>query len=333
MIRGMADPVATSSAVRIPRGSRDWLLPLGDPRARVLRSLGVWLAGISDVRRGFDWPGTRAATHLLLGSIAGSGTLEVAGKKRMLTAGTLVLSPAGLPRRYSTRAARWRLLMIRVADLSRWDHLRDDGVRAFSDPWLARLRAPIEGMLAEDSARAGIPSHTRASRTETEDPEDYLVSRYEDWMGFGSDVDSDSPSGPDAFQLHAMILRNQLEAMLGEQGPRPTDDTVALASLWSRVRERPHDAWGTHDLAAALGVSRATLHRLVRRHHGVGPGHIVENIRMEEAKRLLTDSRHSVQVIADQIGYASAFSFSAAFKRVVGKSPSAFRSAATARDL
>ena len=91
------------------------------------------------------------------------------------------------------------------------------------------------------------------------------------------------------------------------------------------MREHPHKAWGTEDLAEAMGVSRATLHRLVRRHHGVGPGQIVENIRMAEAKRLLADSRHSIQVIADQVGYASAFSFSAAFKRVVGKSPSAFR--------
>jgi AraC-like DNA-binding protein len=30
-------------------------------------------------------------------------------------------------------------------------------------------------------------------------------------------------------------------------------------------------------------------------------------------------------VVADQVGYASAFSFSAAFKRFVGRSPSRFR--------
>ena len=147
MIPAMANPGVAPGGVRVPPGSRDWLLPLGDPRALVLRNLGVWLAGISEVRRGFDWPGTRADTHLVLGSIAGSGTLEVAGKNRVLSPGTLVLSPAGLPRRYFTRAARWRLLMVRVADLSRWHHLRDDGVRAFSDPWLTRLRAPMEGML------------------------------------------------------------------------------------------------------------------------------------------------------------------------------------------
>ena len=325
MMCAMAGTGPTIGAVRVPRGSRDWFLPLGDPRAAGLRNLGVWLAGISEVRRGFDWPGARAATHLLLGSIAGSGTLEVEGSKRVLSPGALVLSPAGLPRRYFTRAARWRLLLVRVADLSRWRHLREDGVRAFSDPWLARLRAPVEGMLAEESVRTGVASHTRASRGMGPRPEDYLTSRYEDRMGFGVDAEARPPRGPDAFGLHATILKNQLEAVLGPRGPRPSDDAVALASLWSRVRDHPHESWATFDLAAAMGVSRATLHRLVRRHHGVGPGRIVESIRMEEAKRLLADGRHSIQVVADQVGYASAFSFSAAFKRAVGRSPSGFR--------
>jgi AraC-like DNA-binding protein len=50
---------------------------------------------------------------------------------------------------------------------------------------------------------------------------------------------------------------------------------------------------------------------------------------MEAACRLLTESRHSIEVIADQVGYASAFSFSAAFKRIVGAPPSQFRIAAS----
>jgi AraC-like DNA-binding protein len=46
---------------------------------------------------------------------------------------------------------------------------------------------------------------------------------------------------------------------------------------------------------------------------------------MDTACRLLSESRLSIEVIADQVGYANAFSFSAAFKRVVGEPPSLFR--------
>ncbi len=46
---------------------------------------------------------------------------------------------------------------------------------------------------------------------------------------------------------------------------------------------------------------------------------------MDAACRLLAESQHSIEVIADQVGYASAFSFSAAFKRSVGTPPSRYR--------
>ncbi len=106
---------------------------------------------------------------------------------------------------------------------------------------------------------------------------------------------------------------------------RGGQDEIALASLWSRVTDRPRGPWSAEDLASALGISRTSLYRVVKRHHAVSPARVVERLRMEEACRLLSESRHSIEVIADQVGYASAFSFSAAFKRFVGKPPSRFR--------
>lgn len=130
----------------------------------------------------------------------------------------------------------------------------------------------------------------------------------------------------DVFELHATILRHQLETMLvRHRGAEPDAEAVALASLWSRVADRPRGPWDAAALATSLGVSRTSLFRIVRRHHGTTPARVVERLRMDEARRLLAESRHPIEVIADQIGYASAFSFSTAFKRVVGLSPSRFR--------
>jgi AraC-like DNA-binding protein len=81
---------------------------------------------------------------------------------------------------------------------------------------------------------------------------------------------------------------------------------------------------------STLGVSRTTLYRSVKRLHGTSPAKLVERLRMEAACRLLSESKHSIDVIGDQVGYASAFSFSAAFKRIVGQPPSQFRIAAAA---
>jgi AraC-like DNA-binding protein len=165
-----------------------------------------------------------------------------------------------------------------------------------------------------------------------EDPLEYLVSRYGDRLARpGSDEEPWAPS-PDAFELHAVILRRQLEAMLARQPASASDDkAVALASLWRRVFDRPRGPWNAEDLASALGVSRTTLYRIVKSQHEASPARLVERLRMDAACRLLSESQHSIEVIADQVGYASAFSFSTAFKRVVGEPPSSFRRGAAAR--
>jgi AraC-like DNA-binding protein len=315
--------------VRVPPGSRDWLLPLGDPRARTLRSADIGIVGISEVRRGFDWPGP-GTTHLVLGTIEGAGLLEAGGRRLPLGENDLALSPAGVPRRFVSRSGRWKFLAIRLVDGEHWQHLGGRGVQSLPGHWLRRLVPPVEGMLAEHPLGSAVPSHTRRSQRDGESGAEYLFSRYADRLAEpGADAERGRPRA-DAFELHATILRHQIEAVLTRRaGTERDDEAVALASLWSRVVDRPRGPWDAEDLASALGVSRTSLYRMVKRHHATSPARVVERLRMDEASRLLSESRHSVEVIADQVGYASAFSFSAAFKRCIGKAPSRFRADAT----
>ena len=320
----------SNRGVRVPRGSRDWLLPLADPRARPLRGAGVRVVGISEVRSGFDWVGP-AATHLVLGTMEGSGFLEAQGEpRRRLEPGDLVFAPAGLARRYATPAKRWKFLAIRLADDERRRPIRDRGVRPLAGDWLRRLVPPVEGMLAEHPLGEAVPADTETSRAGGETGFEYLLGRYGDRIGHADRDQDQTIRRPDAFELHATILSGQIEQMLAEcarpESAAPGDEGVALASLWARVRERPRGPWDGEELASGIGVSRSTLYRMVKSQSGTSPGKVVESLRMEEASRLLTESRHSIDVIADQVGYASAFSFSAAFKRVIGMPPSEFRS-------
>ena len=310
-----------TGAVHVPAGSRDSILPLADIRASSLRRMGVCFSGIHEVRQGYDW-GTRGQTHLLIGGLDGEGVLETAESSIALRSGDLVLVPAGIARRYFTDAPFWRILTCRIWPLMRWQHLATGGLRSFSRPWLARLQLPVEGMLAEEGPGEGVVSETIAGQS----PCEYLETRYGDQIArLEVDPTAARPMA-DPFQLYSSILQAQLEAMLAPAGEAGDDPAIELASLWHRVREHPGRSWGTEDLAAELGVSRTTLHRQVKRWNHAPPGRIVEEIRMDEAKKLLAKSSQSIQVIADQVGYASGFSFSAAFKRFYGESPSAFRS-------
>ena len=311
--------------VRVPPGSRDWLLPLADPRARVLQKVGIGIVGISEVRAGFDWSGP-GTTHLLLGTMEGAGFLEAGGKRLALRQGDLALAPAEATRRFGAQGEEWKFLAIRLVESERWRHMVGRGAKRLPGHWLQRLLAPVQGMLAEHPLGNALPSHTQNSPGGDESPGEYLFSRYADRLAERDPEDQREAQYADAFALHATILRHQVESMLPNRADGEiSNEAVALASLWSRVVDRPRGPWDAESLASSLGASRTSLYRMVKRQHGSSPGRMVERLRMDEACRLLSESGHSVEIIADQVGYASAFSFSAAFKRIVGLSPSRFR--------
>jgi AraC-like DNA-binding protein len=74
-----------------------------------------------------------------------------------------------------------------------------------------------------------------------------------------------------------------------------------------------------------MGFSRSTLNRYVRQWLGMGFHEYVQEVRMEEAKRLLRSSRQSVAQIARECGFSSSGYFIRAFKKGLGKTPQQYR--------
>ncbi|GGU33143.1 cupin [Nocardioides albus] len=105
----------------------------------------------------------------------------------------------------------------------------------------------------------------------------------------------------------------------------------ALDAVHRRLTER----WTVARMAAEAGVSRALFARRFREVVGRPPLTYVTEQRLEEASDLLVSTELGVAQIAKTVGYADSFGFSAAFKRVRGSSPTAFRRAlsSTSRDL
>ncbi|WP_438801075.1 AraC family transcriptional regulator [Amycolatopsis magusensis] len=91
------------------------------------------------------------------------------------------------------------------------------------------------------------------------------------------------------------------------------------------VHQRPAEAWTVASLAGAAGLSRATFARRFTALVGEPPMSYLAGWRMTLAAGLLAESGASIGSIARQVGYADAFAFSAAFKRVRGVPPSAVR--------
>ncbi|MFE7136427.1 AraC family transcriptional regulator [Streptomyces sp. NPDC057644] len=106
-------------------------------------------------------------------------------------------------------------------------------------------------------------------------------------------------------------------------------DEVAGPALRA-MHEDPAHPWTTAELALRAGVSRTTLAKRFTELVGEGPVAYLTEWRMTLAADLLTRPELTVAAVARRVGYADAFGFSAAFKRLRGESPSAFRREAAA---
>jgi AraC-like DNA-binding protein len=101
-----------------------------------------------------------------------------------------------------------------------------------------------------------------------------------------------------------------------------------VTQVLTLLHDRPGEPWSLVSLARAAGISRAALARRFRERVGESPMAYLTGWRMALAADRLRGSTDTVGRIAAQVGYPSPFSFSTAFKRTYGLSPSAYRSRA-----
>lgn len=80
------------------------------------------------------------------------------------------------------------------------------------------------------------------------------------------------------------------------------------------------------DLEQYTGISKMTLIRMVRKQTGMTPMQYRIARKMERAVYFLQIPGMTVKEIAYQLGYCSQFYFAEEFKRVMGRSPTAYRS-------
>lgn len=94
------------------------------------------------------------------------------------------------------------------------------------------------------------------------------------------------------------------------------------------MHDKPANPWTMDALALEVGASRASLARRFQERIGESPMTFLRNWRMALAADLLCQPNETVSTVAEKVGYATPFAFSAAFKRVRGVSPQAHRAAA-----
>lgn len=78
-------------------------------------------------------------------------------------------------------------------------------------------------------------------------------------------------------------------------------------------------------VSSHVGVERTHFTKQFSKTYGVSPIQYIQDLKMKEAKHLLTQTDYTLTEIANSVGYPDLFTFSKAFKKQLGVPPTLFR--------
>ncbi|MFM9913610.1 MAG: cupin domain-containing protein [Methylophilaceae bacterium] len=124
--------------------------------------------------------------------------------------------------------------------------------------------------------------------------------------------------------LLIQVLRHLLEHHQTQVGLLAGLADKRLAKVLIAAHSNPQQNWTLDSLAQTAGMSRARFAVHFRETVGMTPGDYLANWRVGLAQVLLTKGK-SVELVANEVGYASATALSRVFKAQVGQTPYAWR--------
>ncbi|MFC4012755.1 AraC family transcriptional regulator [Nonomuraea purpurea] len=120
------------------------------------------------------------------------------------------------------------------------------------------------------------------------------------------------------------VLRSHFATYEAPAWYRAMGDPV-VGKAMRMLHNNPAHPWTVASLAAQVGVSRASLARRFTELVGEPPMAFLTDWRLALAADLLREPDATIGSVAAKVGYGSPFALSAAFKRVRGVSPQAYR--------
>jgi transcriptional regulator GlxA family with amidase domain len=103
----------------------------------------------------------------------------------------------------------------------------------------------------------------------------------------------------------------------------PKSDRIQNALTYAKSHLR--SALSVEELAAAANLSPRQFSRSFRAETGQSPAKAVENLRLEAARLMMEQTRHPIEVVARESGFADRERMRRAFVRAFGQPPQALR--------
>ena len=121
------------------------------------------------------------------------------------------------------------------------------------------------------------------------------------------------------------LLEYYVKALLLNLTKMGTKKLSAEERIEQYIRANFRKSITVGDIVRAAHVSESYACRIAKKRWGVSLVQLVARVRLEEAKRLLLASDHSIEEIARRCGFSSQKYFSRVFHKQLGQTPSQFR--------
>lgn len=121
----------------------------------------------------------------------------------------------------------------------------------------------------------------------------------------------------------AELARPRVQWEIDQQADQADQNPITKAEAQARRTYR--SGCTTADMAAAAGLSRAQFAKRYQLSRQEGPGEFLRRLRLDEARRLLSQTDIPVSDVARKSGYRSSPTFARAFRAAEGLAPAAWR--------
>jgi AraC-like DNA-binding protein len=227
---------------------------------------------------------------LVLVTLKGQAHFRTPDVAMTLKPGMLCCVPGSMPRHYILKRGNWQMLWVHLHNHAPWDALTRD-LLVVRDIPQADIRLAWQAMFSLHHEHQHARHDSQALCQSLSDAIITFLARY----------------------------------LIHQADPETQWLRQQLVGLTEKVANTPGEDWRIQRMARMLHVSGSQLHRYTRRIFNQTPMQVVTRIRMEHAQRLLAQTNWRLDVIAQRVGYVTAFAFSRTFSRHFGLSPRQYR--------
>lgn len=154
---------------------------------------------------------------------------------------------------------------------------------------------------------------------------------YQTLTRFMKAIQENTPLNMELAMLHlkeVLILLYQFDGEEKPAGQETTlqshyDDTM-LNEILVFIHNNVYASYTVEDLCQKFSISRSSLQALFRANLGMTPKQYISELKLNEAKKLISQHEHTISQVSDLLGFTSIHYFSRRFKSYFGIAPSEY---------